>query len=151
MTIEERKNELEESFKRYMHDGNNLCTTVIDLQKSVVYPVVESKIYQNKVKKEFVGTHAEYLKALEIAKEKDNKNYKDMHHECWELANFIGKLFYNKLAEDNGYNADSKVWATIYSKAYEDSYFNGYKSIASKAYDLCDFLSSIESAKKEEM
>jgi hypothetical protein len=147
MIIEEKKR-LKELFETLIDEGHGICFTIEKLKSYITYPAKEGKLYQNKVEEEFVGTHAEYLKALAIAEAKDKREYNDKLNEYRELNCFIEKLFYNKLAEDNGYNADSKEWGIIVSKAYENGHSEGYRSIYYEVSEICELLSEIEKAKE---
>jgi len=104
-------------------------------------------LHENEVKNTFTGTYDEVIEKMNAAKELDkaDKNICDANYR--QAESILEGIFHDELAKYLGYNSESKEFAVIYSKAWEDGKSYGLGSVMYKAVDIDEFIDSWTAAK----
>ena len=98
---------------------------------------------ENRVKATKVGTFAEINAAIEEAKIADKKAVSERYKKYRMAEGAIDTFMMQRMAEEFGYKADSKVFAEIYSLGYEDGHADGWSDILYHVEKYANLISKV--------
>jgi len=154
-------NEIVNKFNQIYSDSNNLQSAIqaekiMEMETyNINYPVRSNfHNHEHDVKNNFIGKHADYeiaiKKAIELDQKEHDEAYKNTCKNYENLEIILSNLLYNASAKENNFSSDSKVFALIWNKTCEDGHSIGYENIIYNVNDICDLISSIKEAEKED-